>query len=71
METEVSRNSRPDLQTALLLLTDGRTASASEILVEALCDNARATSMGSKTVGKNIAQASALPSCDRSNQLAI
>jgi carboxyl-terminal processing protease len=56
VEKHCSTNCRPDLNTTLLLLTDGRTASASEILVEALCDNQRASSMGWPTVGKNVAQ---------------
>ena len=38
-EKEYSRNRRPVEGPALLLLTDGYTASASEILVEALCEN--------------------------------
>ena len=38
-DKEFSRNRRPVNGPALLLLTDGFTASASEILVEALCDN--------------------------------
>ena len=40
-----------------MLLSDARTASASEILMEALVDNDRAVSFGDKTVGKNVAQA--------------
>ena len=38
-DKEYSRNRRPVEGPALLLLTDGYTASASEILVEALCEN--------------------------------
>ena len=38
-DKEYSRNRRPVDGPALLLLTDGCTASASEILVEALCEN--------------------------------
>ena len=57
-ETHRSTNRSPDVVTALLLLVDGRTASASEILVEALCDNRRAASLGTRTVGKNVAQVS-------------
>lgn len=53
-DTPRSTNSQPDLTTALLLLVDGRTASASEVLVEALCG--RAVSMGEPTKGKNYAQ---------------
>ena len=51
-----SLNFAPDLATALLFLTDRRTASASEILVEALCDNMRAVSVGQRTKGKDFAQ---------------
>ncbi|KAJ1433300.1 ClpP/crotonase-like domain-containing protein [Ochromonadaceae sp. CCMP2298] len=57
VEQHRSRNRRADQHTSLLLLTDQRTASASEILLEALCDNQRAQSMGQRTVGKNVAQA--------------
>eukprot|EP01038_Epipyxis_sp_PR26KG_P008355 gene8355-11301_t len=57
MDKIQSKNNRADVDTALLILTDFETASASEILLEALCDNNRAESMGSRTVGKNIAQA--------------
>ena len=56
IEREVSKNRNPIKDVSLLLLTDGQTASASEILAEALCENKRATSMGSRTVGKNVAQ---------------
>ena len=51
-----SLNPDADLSTELLVLVDGRTASASEILVAALRDNQRATTMGSTTVGKDVAQ---------------
>lgn len=51
-----STNRHADLATALLLLVDERTASASEILIEALCENGRAATMGCRTVGKNVAQ---------------
>lgn len=47
MERFHSTNAHPDRDTALLLLTDESTASASEILVEALCDNHRALSASS------------------------
>eukprot|EP01033_Poteriospumella_lacustris_P017275 gene17275-12351_t len=47
MECFCSTNTHPDRDTALLLLTDESTASASEILVEALCDNHRALSASS------------------------
>jgi carboxyl-terminal processing protease len=56
IERFYSTNRRPDMTTKLLLLCDEYTASASEILIEALCDNGRAVSMGKKTVGKNKAQ---------------
>ena len=45
-----------DTTTSLLLLVDSQTASASEIFAAALIDNNRATCMGSRTVGKNVAQ---------------
>lgn len=45
-----------DTSTPLLLLVDSQTASASEIFVAALVDNKRATCMGSRTLGKNVAQ---------------
>jgi carboxyl-terminal processing protease len=51
-----STNKQPDSSTQILLLTDAQTASASEIFAAALRDNHRATSMGSKTLGKNVAQ---------------
>jgi len=57
-QTYFSENRRPDERTALLLLTDQRTASASEILVAALRDHGRAVSMGATTVGKSVAQVS-------------
>jgi C-terminal processing protease CtpA/Prc len=44
LEKFVSTNRAADKDTAILVLTDERTASASEILVEALCDNNRAIS---------------------------
>jgi len=40
----------------LVLMVDGKTASASEILSSALQDNARATLIGSKTFGKAVIQ---------------
>lgn len=56
-----STNRKANLDMKLLILINEYTASASEILVEALCDNNRAVSMSSKkgerTVGKNLAQA--------------
>lgn len=52
-----SRNWFADKKLSLLLLTNARTASASEILVEALSDNERACTMGARTVGKNVMQA--------------
>ena len=45
-----------DITTPLLLLVDSQTASASEIFASALIDNSRAVSVGSRTVGKNVAQ---------------
>jgi carboxyl-terminal processing protease len=57
MEVYKSTNRRPDKKTDLLLLTDESTASASEIFVAALQDNSRAKCMGTRTVGKNVAQA--------------
>lgn len=51
-----SLNRKSDLKTGLLLLVDGYTASSSEILMAALCDNKRAKSLGRKTLGKNVAQ---------------
>lgn len=51
------RHPGPDLSTPLLILTDGNTASASEILAAALRDSKRAQLAGSRTLGKNIAQA--------------
>lgn len=52
-----SNNRHADTWTSLLVVVDGRTASASEILTAALVDNHRAACVGSKTVGKNMAQA--------------
>ena len=52
-----SINRRADTSTSLLVVVDGKTASASEILAAALVDNNRAVCMGTKTVGKNMAQA--------------
>lgn len=56
-EKHTSLNNEVDRKTALLLLIDSSTASASEILVASLCENKRADSMGRTTVGKNLAQA--------------
>jgi C-terminal processing protease CtpA/Prc len=56
VEKVLSTNRQPDTVTPILCLVDGETASASEILVEALCDNGRAVSMGEQTTGKNLAQ---------------
>jgi hypothetical protein len=50
------RNPNPDERTSVCLLTDSNTASASEMLIEALRTNCRATSMGKRTLGKNVAQ---------------
>ena len=51
------RHPNPDLVIPLLVLTDGNTASASEILAAALRDGNRAQLAGTRTLGKNIAQA--------------
>ena len=51
-----SLNDHADTTTALLLLIDERTASAAEVLVEALCANGRAQSIGTNSFGKNTAQ---------------
>ena len=59
-EKHYSTNQHADQNTPLLLLTDARTASSSEILVEALCGNNRAVSLGTRTVGKNVAQVKGL-----------
>jgi hypothetical protein len=56
VETHFSQNPNADETVSLLLLTDSQTASASEILTEALCTNKRAISFGQRTVGKNLAQ---------------
>jgi C-terminal processing protease CtpA/Prc len=56
VEKHHSSNFFPNEKTSLLLVTDENTASASEMLIEALCTNGRATSMGKRTVGKNFAQ---------------
>ncbi len=60
LEKYHSNNHTPDLTTELCVLTDKQTASASEILLEALCDNGRAYSVGvdERTYGKNVAQVS-------------
>ena len=51
-----SQNPNADTDTPILLLTDSNTASASEVLASALIDSGRAVSLGSKTLGKNVAQ---------------
>lgn len=56
-ESHKSLNRSSDRKTSLLLLSDESTASASEIFIAALQDHNRAKCMGSRTVGKNIAQA--------------
>lgn len=58
-ETIWSINSCPDSTTGILFLVDDRSASASEVLIEALCANNRATSLGKKSFGKNTAQVEA------------
>ena len=52
-----SMNGNADVSTPLLVLTDTRTASASEIVAAALRDNGRAVLLGTRTLGKNVAQA--------------
>ena len=55
---QIHRSTNPiPLQTPLLVLADRRTASASEILVAALHDNERCVVVGSRTLGKDVAQA--------------
>lgn len=56
IERYYSTSKDSDVSTPLLLLVDSHTASASEIFAAALIDNNRATCMGSKTLGKNVAQ---------------
>jgi C-terminal processing protease CtpA/Prc len=55
-ERYYSTSRKGDVSTPLLLLVDSHTASASEIFAAALIENKRATCMGSKTLGKNVAQ---------------
>lgn len=55
-EVYYSTYKNADITTPILLLVDSQTASASEIFAAALIDNDRAICMGSKTVGKNVAQ---------------
>ena len=55
-QTHRSSNASP-LKFPLLVLTDHRTASASEILVAALHDNERCVVVGTRTLGKDVAQA--------------
>lgn len=56
-EIHKSLNRNPNRSLSLLILADGNTASASEIFIASLQDNARAKCMGTRTVGKNVAQA--------------
>jgi C-terminal processing protease CtpA/Prc len=63
VEKHHSSNFFPNEKTSLLLLTDENTASASEMLIEALCTNGRAISMGKRTVGKNFAQVNQVMRC--------
>ncbi|MBQ2890715.1 MAG: S41 family peptidase [Clostridia bacterium] len=46
-----------EMRVKMVILCDGGTASASEILIGALCDNKRATLVGEKTFGKGVTQA--------------
>ena len=55
-----SNDTRKVLNIPIVILTNGGTASASEILTAALKDNNRATVIGSKTFGKGIVQDSAM-----------
>ena len=50
-------NGRADTSLPLLILTDARTASASEVVAAALRDNKRAILFGTRTLGKSVAQA--------------
>jgi len=56
-EIHKSLNCNPNRSLSLLVLADSNTASASEIFIASLQDNARAKCMGTRTVGKNVAQA--------------
>lgn len=47
-----SANRRPELQTALCILVDGITASASELLAAALEEHGQAVVWGGRTFGK-------------------
>ncbi len=58
--TVASNDTRKNLHIPIVILTNGGTASASEILTAALQENARATVIGSKTFGKGIIQESAI-----------
>lgn len=51
-----ARAARPDLRTPLVLLVDGGTASASEIVGVALQDHDRAVLVGDTTYGKGVSQ---------------
>ncbi len=46
-----------EMDVELVILCDGGTASASEVLIGALCDNERAILVGTKTFGKGVTQA--------------
>jgi carboxyl-terminal processing protease len=56
-ESHYSINRCADNRTPILILTDSSSASASEIVAAALRDNKRAVIAGSRTLGKNVAQA--------------
>ncbi len=46
-----------EMDIPIVILCDGGTASASEVLIGALCDNDRATLLGEKSFGKGVTQA--------------
>ena len=58
--TVASNDTRKILNLPIVILTNGGTASASEILTASLQENDRATVIGSKTFGKGIIQDSAM-----------
>ncbi|MGN0906940.1 MAG: S41 family peptidase, partial [Bullifex sp.] len=58
--TVASNDTRKNMTIPIVILTNGGTASASEILTAALQENGRATVVGSRTFGKGIIQESAM-----------